>query len=478
MSVDYPAPQLLIGGRLRAGADGRRLPVLDPATGRTIAELPVAARADLDEALERAQRGFAQWRAVAPFERGKVLKKAAELIRERQESIARIATLEQGKSIHETRIETLMSANVLEWYGEEGRRAYGRIIPSRAPGTRLQVRKEPVGPVAAFAPWNFPLGNPARKLGAPIAAGCSVILKPAEEAPASALAIAQALLDAGLPGDVLAVVFGVPAEISQYLIASPVIRKVSFTGSTVVGKQLMKLAAEGCKRTTMELGGHAPVLVFEDADLESVLDLAVAAKYRNAGQVCVSPTRFLVHESLHTRFVAGFRARVERLKVGNGLDASVNMGPLAHERRIEAMQTLFDDVARCGVQPVAGGARLEREGFFWQPGILVDVPLAARCMNLEPFGPVALINRFSSYEEAIAEANRLPYALAAFAFSRDAKRVTRLGEDIEAGMVGINTFQISVPESPFGGIKESGHGSEEGVEGLEACLVTKFVSEG
>jgi succinate-semialdehyde dehydrogenase/glutarate-semialdehyde dehydrogenase len=478
MTKDYPKPYLLIGGKPRtAGAEGKTAPVINPATGETLAEMPLASTSDLEDALEAAKRGFAKWRAVPPGERGKVLKTAAALLRERQEEIARIATLEEGKTIHEARIEVLMAANTLEWYGEECRRAYGRIIPADAPGKRYLVKKEPVGPVAAFAPWNFPVGNPARKLGAPIAAGCSVIMKPAEEAPSSALEVARALMDAGLPEDVMSIVFGVPSEVSEHLIASPVIRKVSFTGSTAVGKQLMKLAAEGCKRTTMELGGHGPVLVFVDVDLEKTLDMAVGAKYRNAGQVCVSPTRFLVQEPIYDKFVDGFKARVAKLKVGNGLDEANNMGPLAHPRRITAMETLFEDAARHQAKFVAGGERIGGPGLFWQPSILADIPLDARCMNDEPFGPVALINRFSNYEDVVKEANRLPYGLAAYAFTRDAGRVARLGDDIESGMIALNSFQIATAGSPFGGVKESGHGHEEGPEGLEACLVTKFVSE-
>ena len=288
----YAELGLFIGGEW-LGAEGRKTsPVINPATEETIGQVPHASKADLDRALAAAQLGFKTWRAIFPDERGRILKRAADLLRERKEEIARIATTECGKSIHETRIEVMMSANIFEWYAEEGRRAYGRVLPQRATGTRMAIVKEPVGPVAAFAPWNFPLGNPARKIGSALGAGCSVILKPAEEAPASGLAVARCLVDAGLPANVLAIVYGVPAEISSYLLASPLIRAISFTGSIPVGKHLMKLAADGMKRTTMELGGHAPVIVFDDVDLEKVLDASLAAKYRNAGQVCVSPTRY------------------------------------------------------------------------------------------------------------------------------------------------------------------------------------------
>lgn len=473
----YPQLALLIDGEW-LGAEGRQvLEVVNPATEEVLGLLPQATRADLDRALAAAQRAWPLWRAHAPVVRGRILKKAAELLRSRSEQIAVNATREIGKSIIESRIEVGMAADVLEWYAEEGRRAYGRVLPQRAPGLRMTVVKEPVGPVAAFAPWNFPLGNPARKIGAALAAGCTCIMKPAEESPASALAIARALVDAGLPAGVLAMVFGVPSEISAHLIASPIIRKISFTGSVPVGKQLTRLAADGMKRTTMELGGHAPVLVFEDVELEKVLELSVIAKFRNAGQVCVSPTRFLVQRSIFEPFAAGLAARAAALSVGNGLDENNRMGPLAHRRRLGAMESLIDDARRCGARVLTGGQRLPGTGFFYAPTVLAEVPPAARIMNEEPFGPVAIVNPFDDFDAVIAEANHLPYGLAAFAFTSSSRRVNLLGERIEAGMIGINSFLISINESPFGGVKDSGHGSEEGIEGLDACLVTKFITE-
>ena len=473
----YAELGLFIGGELLSGGGRKSSPVINPANEEVIGHLPHATPADLDRALAAAQEGFQVWRAVFPDQRGKILKRAADLLRSRAEEIARTATTESGKSIHETRIELGMSANILEWYAEEGRRAYGRVLPQRASGTRLCVVKEPVGPVAAFAPWNFPLGNPARKIGAALGAGCSCILKPAEEAPASGLAVARALAEAGLPAGVLSIVFGVPPEVSAHLIASPVIRGLSFTGSIPVGKQLMKLAADGMKRTTMELGGHGPVLVFNDVDVENVLDLSVAAKYRNAGQVCVSPTRFYVHESIYERFVEGFAARAKAWPVGDGLDEKNRMGPLIHARRLAAIEAFVQDAVACGARVAAGGSRLRSPGYFFAPTVLADVPNTARIMNEEPFGPVAIINPFSNFDSVIEQANRLPYGLAAFAFTGSARIAKLAGEKLEAGMVGVNTYAISVPESPFGGVKESGHGSEEGIEGLEACLVTKFISE-
>jgi succinate-semialdehyde dehydrogenase/glutarate-semialdehyde dehydrogenase len=472
---------LFIAGEWVSGGGRKTQPVVSPATGEIIGELPHASSEDLDRALEAAQQSFPKWRALAPHERGKILKKAADLLRERTEHIARIATIEEGKTLAEARWEVGLSADILEWYAEEGRRAYGRVLPQRAPGVRMTVVKEPVGPVAAFAPWNFPIGNPARKIGAPLGAGCPCILKPAEETPASALEVVRALVDAGLPKGVLSVVFGVPAFVSTHLISSPIIRAVHFTGSIPVGKQLTKLAADGMKRTTMELGGHGPVLVFDDVDVDQVLDLSVGAKYRNAGQVCVSPTRYYVHEKIYSRFVEGFSARAKAYRVGDGLDAKSQMGPMANPRRPQAMEMFIAEARTHGAKVGAGGAPLKVDGrpngFFYQPTVLSDVPNEARIMNEEPFGPVAIINPFGDFDSVMKQANRLPYGLAAYAFTRSSRTVNLLGEQLEAGMIGINSYQISVPESPFGGIKESGHGSEEGIEGLESCLVTKFITE-
>jgi len=472
---------LFIGGEWVSGGGRKTQPVVNPATGETIGELPHASGEDLDRALEAAQQNFPKWRALAPHERGKILRKAADLMRERTEHIARIATIEEGKTLAEARWEVGLSADIFEWYAEEGRRAYGRVLPQRAPGVRMTVVKEPVGPVAAFAPWNFPIGNPARKIGAALGAGCTCILKPAEETPGSALEVARALVDAGLPKGVLSMVFGVPAFVSTHLISSPVIRAVHFTGSIPVGKQLMKLAADGMKRTTMELGGHGPVLVFDDVDVEQVLDLSVGAKYRNAGQVCVSPTRYYVHEKIYSRFVEGFTARAKALRVGDGLESSSQMGPMANPRRPQAMEMFIAEARAHGAKLGAGGAPLKVDGrangFYYQPTVLSDVPNEARIMNEEPFGPVAILNPFNDFDSVMKQANRLPYGLAAYAFTRSSRTVNLLGEQLEAGMIGINSYQISVPESPFGGVKESGHGSEEGIEGLESCLVTKFITE-
>lgn len=477
----YPPLYMLIDGERIAG-DGRRThAVINPADGRTLGELPLADPADLDRALAVAERGFRQWRDAPAATRAAVLQGAARLLIERQETIAHIATLEQGKPLFETRIEVTMVANLFAFYAGECQRLYGRVLV-RPTGSRSTVVHEPVGVVAAFAPWNFPLGNPGRKLGAPIAAGCAVIMKPAEETPASALAVLQALLDAGLPPEVAQIVFGVPDEVSRHLLASPVVRKLSFTGSTAVGRHLARLATDNMQRTTMELGGHGPVLVFDDTDLARTLDTVVAHKFRNAGQVCVSPTRFIVQHGIYPAFRDGFVERARALQVGDGRSDATQMGPMANARRPEAMDRLIGDAVARGGALLTGGARPAtmsgNAGFFYAPSVLAEVPVDAAIMNEEPFGPVAIINRFADEQAMIAEANRLPYGLAAYVWTADAKRQQRLARALEAGMIGINTTMIAAADSPFGGVKWSGHGSEDGIEGVLACMVTKTVHEG
>jgi succinate-semialdehyde dehydrogenase/glutarate-semialdehyde dehydrogenase len=475
--TQYPALNMIIDGEKVSGGGRRTFDVVNPVTGETIGALPLAEPADLDRALEVAARGFRIWRKSTPQERAAVLQGAARLMLERADDLARIATMEQGKPFAEARIELMMNIGLFNFYAGECFRLYGRELV-RPEGMRSTVRHEPVGPVAAFAPWNFPLGNPGRKLGAPIAAGCSVILKAAEETPASALGVLQCLLDAGLPKEVAQAVFGVPDEVSRHLLGSPIIRKLSFTGSTVVGKHLAKLAAEDMKRTTMELGGHGPVLVFDDVDVDKVLDVAVAGKYRNAGQVCVSPTRFIVQEGIFDRFRDGFVERARAIKVGDGLEDGVQMGPMANARRPDAMERLISDARDKGAKLGTGGARIGNRGYFYQPSVLSEIPLDAEVMTEEPFGPVALINPFKGYDEMIAEANRLPYGLAGYAWTADSQRQRRLAADIEAGMVGINSHMIGGADAPFGGVKWSGHGSEDGPEGVLACMVVKAVHEG
>jgi succinate-semialdehyde dehydrogenase/glutarate-semialdehyde dehydrogenase len=472
--TSYPDLGLHIDGEWLGAGSRRTHRVINPANGATLGELPLVDTADLDRALHAADRGYRLWKRATAEERARVLKGAAQLIRQRVEQIARVATLEEGKTLAETRVEAMVTANLFEFYGEECRRTYGRVLV-RPTGTRAVVVKEPVGPVAAFAPWNFPIGNPGRKLGAPIAAGCSVILKPAEEAPASAIEVVRALLDAGLPPGVVQLVFGVPDEVSRHLLASPIIRKLSFTGSTAVGKHLLTLAAATVKRTTMELGGHAPVIVFDDADLSRTVEMLATAKSRNSGQVCVSPTRFYVQEGIYDRFVTAFTERVRKISVGDGLLDTTHMGPMANPRRPAAMETFISDAVSHGAKVHVGGQRHGKEGLFFQPTVVSDVPLKARIMNEEPFGPVAVIAPFKTFDDAVEQANRLPYGLAAYAFTESAKRALLIGDAIESGMVGINTVVMAAVDSPFGGVKESGFGSEDGPEGLAACLVTKAI---
>jgi succinate-semialdehyde dehydrogenase / glutarate-semialdehyde dehydrogenase len=474
---DYPQLYMIIDGEKVSAGSRRTHKIINPATGDTLGELPLADAADLDRALEVAQRGFHIWRAATAQQRAAVLQGAAQLMLERKETLARIATLEQGKILAETRLEVMMNVNLFNFYAGECQRTYGRQLV-RPAGMRSTVTYEPVGPVAAFAPWNFPLGNPGRKLGAPIAAGCSVILKAAEETPASALGVLQCLLDAGLPKEVAQAVFGVPDEVSRHLLGSPIIRKLSFTGSTVVGKHLMKLCADDMKRTTMELGGHGPVLVFDDVDVDAVLDTMVASKFRNAGQVCISPTRFIVQDGVFNKFRDGFVARAKAWRVGNGLEDGVQMGPMANPRRPDAIERFIADAVAHGGTLHCGGERLGNQGFFYAPSVLSEVPLDATIMNEEPFGPVAILNPFAREEDMIAEANRLPYGLAAYSWTNDSKRQKRLARDVEAGMFCVNTTMLGGGDTPFGGVKWSGHGHDDGPEGVLACMVLKAVHEG
>ena len=477
MNHSYDADlALLIGGSWKFGEGRDLFPVVDPARGETIAEVPLATPADLDEALAASARGFAVWRAAPAEQRATVLMKAAVLLRERADVIARMLTLEQGKPLAEARGEVLASAQCFDWSAAEASRTYGRVLV-RPAGPRSVVVKQPVGPVAAFSPWNFPVYLLAKKLGPALAVGCSVIAKPPEETPGCCGAMIRCLIDAGLPDGVVQLVHGVPDEVSRHLLASPIIRKVSFTGSVPVGRHLMRLAADGLKRVTMELGGHAPVLVFDDCDLEKTLDMVVPQKFRNAGQVCVSPTRFYVQERVYQAFIKGFIDRTKDVTTGHGLEAGTRMGPLANARRPLAIEALVEDAAAKGAKVMAGGKR-GADGYFFEPTLLADVPDSADIMANEPFGPVAVAAPFATFDEAIERANRLPFGLAAFAFTDNLKRANLLGDALESGMVGINTFAISGVDAPFGGVKDSGFGSEGGVEGMESYLVTKGIHQG
>ncbi len=475
MTTDYKKPLMFIAGAWREGGDGTCTVVRDPATNKTLAEVPRASREDLDDALAAAAAAFEVWRRKPAVDRAAVLQRAASLLRERATALAPLMTLEQGKTLAESTFEFIHAAETFDWYAAEALRANGRVMPARLPGARQMVLPQPLGPVAAFTPWNFPAALPARKMAGALAAGCTVVIKPSEETPASAIALAQALADAGLPAGALNLVFGVPAEVSTHLIRSDTIRKVTFTGSTPVGRQLALLAAEGIKPCTLELGGHAPVLVFDDADLDKAVATCIQGKSRNAGQVCTSPTRFIVQEGIHDAFVRRYGEAMDRVPVGSGMDPANQMGALANTRRLEAMEELVGDAQAQGARLVAGGRRSQPLGNFFPLTLVADVPDSAKAMHVEPFGPLALVRRFSTLEDGLAEANRLPYGLAAYAFTQSAATAVAVGDELQAGGIGINSFAVSQIEAPFGGIKSSGYGNEGGREGLEAFMHPKYI---
>ena len=475
-STSYTDTRLLIDGEWCDAASGKTQDVINPATDKVIGKVAHAGIVDLDRALASAQRGFEAWRKIPANERAATMRKAAALLRERAADIGRLLTLEQGKPFVEARGEVLAGADIIEWFADEGRRVYGRIVPSRNLSAQQLVLKEPLGPVAAFTPWNFPVNQIVRKLGAALASGCSFLVKAPEETPASPAALLQAFVDAGVPPGTVGLVYGDPAEISNYLIPHPIIRKVTFTGSTPVGKQLAALAGAHMKRATMELGGHAPVIVAADADVALAVKASGGAKFRNAGQVCISPTRFLVHNSIREEFARAMVKHAESLKLGDGLTEGTTLGPLANPRRLSAMAKVMDDARAKGAKIATGGERVGSDGNFFAPTVLTDVSLDADVFNNEPFGPVAAIRGFDTLEEAIAEANRLPFGLAGYAFTQSIKNAHLLSQQMEVGMLWINQPAAPSPEMPFGGVKDSGYGSEGGPEAMEAYLVTKAVS--
>lgn len=468
---------LFIDGQWVAGSEGETIPIENPALGTVIGTVSAASAADLDRALAAADRAFNVWKATAAMERWTLLSKAADLMEERCVQIGRVLTMENGKLLSEATGEIQFCADATRWYAEEAKRAYGRIIPARSRGVRQLVTKEPVGPALGFAAWNFPAGNVALKIAAALAAGCSIIVKPSNETPASAAAIARCFQEAGAPAGLLNVVYGPSAPLSEHLISSPIPKKLSLTGSTPVGKQLQRLAADSLKRCTMELGGHAPVIVHADADLEATLDTLVKAKFRNAGQVCTSPTRFYVHKSIYEDFVDGFVARVEKINVGNGLEPGVDMGPMTIGRRLESMDNFVQDAVQRGGKLLTGGHRLSRPGFFYAPTVIRDVPDDALIMMEEPFGPIAPITPFENFDEVIGRANSLTLGLASYVFTRSAALASATAGALDAGQVGINHTAVHEAETPFGGVNESGYGSESGIEGLDAYHRIKHITE-
>lgn len=476
MSVVYPEIALLVGGEWRRGGDRDMRPVLDPATGEQIGTFPVATARDVDDAAVAAAAGFEVWKRISAYERSAIMRRAAELLRARGQELAPILTLEQGKPLAESRSELAAAPDIIEWMAEEARRTYGRVIPSRDERVSQTVVKAPIGPVAAFSPWNFPINQAVRKVAGALAAGCSIVLKGPEETPASCMAMVEAFEAAGVPPGVINLVFGIPADISGQLIPHPAIRKISFTGSTAVGSQLAALSARHIKRATMELGGHAPVIVFEDADVAEAARVLAATKFRNAGQICMSPTRFLIARPIYVAFVEAFTAETDRVTTGPGLAPSTQMGPLAHAGRVDAVDALVRDAEGRGARITVGGARLGNEGYFFAPTVLADATSDMRAMSEEPFGPLALLAPFDDEQDAFAEANRLDYGLAAYAFTPSAARAAAAMRTIESGMVSVNHQGLVFPEIPFGGIRHSGDGKEGGAEAIEPYLITRFFS--
>jgi succinate-semialdehyde dehydrogenase/glutarate-semialdehyde dehydrogenase len=473
----YTDLKLFIDGQWRDGSEGKTEDVVNPATGKVLGKLPHASKADLDAALAAADKGFKVWKATSAYDRANIMRKAATLLRERAEHVGKVMTQEQGKPFPEARLEALGSADIIDWYAEEGRRAYGRIVPGRNKAVRQIVTQEPVGVVAAFTPWNFPTLTPVRKIAGALAAGCSIVVKASEETPGGCVELVKCFAEAGVPAGVVNLVFGVPAEVSEHLIASDIVKKISFTGSIPVGKLLAGLAAKGMKKATMELGGHSPVIVFGDADPEKTADTIAAFKYRNAGQVCISPTRFYVQQDNYNKFVSRFTEYAKGLKLGDGLEKGTTMGPLANPRRLDAMESIMQDSKSRGGKVVTGGSRNGNQGYFFQPTVITDLPDDSKLMTVEPFGPIAPIVPFKTFDEVVERANSLEYGLAAYAFTSSSATANAVGDAIQSGMVGINSVAISTPETPFGGVKESGYGSEGGIEGLEAYMNTKFISQ-
>ena len=473
----FKALRLFINGKWLGTASDGRMPVVNPATGAPLGELPMAGEFELELTLDAAQHGFRLWRDTAPAERCAIILRAAQLIREREESIALVMTEEQGKPLRESRLEVIRAAELIEWAAEEGRRTYGLTIPA-PPGHRYLTFAEPLGAVAALTPWNFPAVSPARKIGSALAAGCSCVLKPSELTPGTAMEMVKAFDDAGLPAGVLNLVFGDPERISSHLIRSPVIRKITFTGSIPVGKHLAEMAARYMKPGLMELGGHAPTIIFPDIDIPKIANASATTKFRNAGQVCTSPTRFYVHEDVYEAFTSAMASAAKAIRVGDGRVPTTQMGPLASERRAASIEDLVSDAMAAGATLLAGGARQPGPGFFFAPTVLGDVPVSARIMQEEPFGPVAVCRRFSTVDDVLQQANSLPYGLAAYLFTGSIHTAAAVSRGLECGIVGVNCFSGSNPETPFGGVKDSGYGREGGTEGVRSYMASKFIVEG
>lgn len=469
--MNYPQIKMLVAGEWRLDNEA---PVIDPFDEAEIGVRGHASESDLEEAIASARTGMRAWHMLGPAGREAIMTRAANILRERAEHVARVISMEQGKTVREALGEIIRAADIIEWDGHEGRRLYGRVIPAK-PGFHNAVYRQPIGIVAAFAPWNFPIASPARKIGSALAAGCAVILKAAEETPGGAFELVRAFVDAGLPVGVINLLYGDPPAISQHLIAHPDIRMVTFTGSIPVGKQLTALAGAHMKPVVMELGGHSPVFVSTTADIDAAVDMAVAVKSVNAGQVCVSPTRFFVENPVYEQFAQKMADRAKSVRVGRGTDEDTQMGPLINARRLAAVEDLVADARSAGAQLLAGGERIGNRGFAYPLTILSDVPDTALAMREEPFGPVALLNRVSDVDEAIDKANALPYGLSGYAFTQSARDIHYLTEKLEVGNLAVNHYASSDVDTPFGGVKDSGIGREGGVEGPLNFTVVKTV---
>lgn len=468
--------KLLIDGIGRDGSEGAGEDVLNPATGERIGRVAHASQKDLDDALDASLRGLSEWEAVAPWQRGKIMKAAADLLRNDVDAIARVITIEQGKPLAEAREEIERSADFLEWGGEEARRISGRTLRGRDGGQRIEIETHPIGVVAAFTPWNFPMAQAAKKFAGALGAGCSIICKPSEETPGSVLAMGRALLAAGVPPAAISIVFGIPNEVSSHLIEAPAVAKITFTGSIPVGKLLAAAAGKAMKPVTMELGGHAPTIVCADVDPEKAADMLAKAKFKNAGQICLSPSRFFVEERIAARFAARMAEHAKAWRVGNGMDPSTQMGPLVSERRLQAISRLVEDARSRGAHILAGGKRLGDRGFFYAPTVIVDVPGGADILREEPFGPVAPILPFTDERTLLDQANGLEFGLSAYVFTNDLARQRRLADALRYGAVGLNDVVTHHADVPLGGWKESGIGTEGGIEILAPYQKTKFLS--
>lgn len=474
--LDYPQIRHLIGQDWTSHVNESDRAIINPANDREIGRIPQATAEDLQRAVQTAESAFALWRRRSPMDRSAILRRFADLLRQNEALIARWITLDVGKPLAEALAEVRGSADHVDWHAEEGRRIYGRIVPSRNPSVQQLVVREPVGVCLAITPWNFPLSQAVRKVAAALASGCTMILKGPAEAPAGCYAIARFLQEAGLPEGCLNLVFGNSAFISSTLIARPEVRKITFTGSVEVGKHLAELAGRHMKRATMELGGHAPVLVFDDADAEAAARALAANKLRNAGQVCISPTRFFVQAGIHDRFLCELVAAFEKIKVGDGMADSTEMGPLCHAGRVNAMEKLVADARENGAEVLTGGKRIGNSGSFYAPTIVDTPDDRIALMREEPFGPVAVVSPFREIEDGLARANGLPFGLASYIFTNSLERADQAAAGLQAGMVSINHFGLAHPETPFGGVRDSGYGSEGGTETFDGYLSTKFIS--